>query len=302
MTENSKLNTENEKVYGIVYKNLRTAKGFSQKEAAGQEISATHLSNFENGRTTITLVHFFNLLQNINVSMFEFQNSLNLYMEKKDLLLFNMDLSKAIIEKNTSKLHKIIQKLESQIDSLKDESISKKLYLDYIRAKCSLSYLDTNSFINNEEISVLENYLFKIKEWGQYDIALLGQCAKFIDPIHLMRLTENMLSPIQESTEIPYVKQAIIQTVLNIVEVFINSRIYNPAKILIKYLEDCEIHDYYMFEKITLIYMKASLNYQIGDMQSIEIIKKCQNILEFCDCYKTANWISDEIENLRNKN
>ncbi|WP_270245230.1 Rgg/GadR/MutR family transcriptional regulator [Lactococcus lactis] len=291
-------NSDRELAYGIVFKNLRVAKGFSQEEASGQEISPTHLSNFENGKTMISIDRFFNLLQNINVNMFEFQNALNLYLEKRDLLLFNMEMAKALVERNSAKLHQIVNNLEQHLNVSNSKPISKKLKLDYIRAKSILSFMDSNYYINREEILFLENYLFSLKEWGQYDVALLGQCAKFIDLIHLMQLTEKMLSPFQTSNNIPYVKQAIIQTVLNIIEVYLENGTYEPARRLIRYLETSDIHDYYMFEKITLIYTKANCLYHTGDETALEIMKKCQEILEFCDCSKTANWVADEINEL----
>ena len=90
MIKKSKKYSEEELAIGIIFKDFRISKGFSQMEAAGNEISATHLSNFENGKTILSTHHFFSILQNINVNMFEFQNSLNQYLQEKDLLLFNM--------------------------------------------------------------------------------------------------------------------------------------------------------------------------------------------------------------------
>ncbi|KST90253.1 helix-turn-helix domain-containing protein [Lactococcus lactis] len=83
MDKKTKKYSEEELAIGIIFKEFRISKGFSQLEAAGNEISVTHLSNFENGKTVISTNHFLNILQNINVNMFEFQNSLNQYFQKK---------------------------------------------------------------------------------------------------------------------------------------------------------------------------------------------------------------------------
>ena len=298
MIKKSKKYSEEELAIGIIFKDFRISKGFSQMEAAGNEISATHLSNFENGKTILSTHHFFSILQNINVNMFEFQNSLNQYLQEKDLLLFNMEMANAFVEKNMSKLRIIVEELTKKLEMDATSTTTKKYKLDYIRAKSILSFIDSSYFLTKNEISFLETYLYKLKEWGQYDIALLGQCAQFLDWIHLMELTDRMISPSQSASNIPYVKQAIIQTVLNIINVFVDAGLYAPARKFIKYLESTDIHDYYMFEKLTLVYNTARYNYKRGEENALDVMKSCQEVLEFCNCFKTSNWITTEISNI----
>jgi transcriptional activator, Rgg/GadR/MutR family, C-terminal domain len=267
-------------------------------EAAGNEISATHLSNFENGKTILSTHHFFSILQNINVNMFEFQNSLNQYLQEKDLLLYNMEMANAFVEKNMSKLRIIVEELTKKLEMDSTCATTKKYKLDCIRTKSILSFIDSSYFLTKNEISFLETYLYKLKEWGQYDIALLGQCAQFLDWIHLMELTDRMISPSQSASNIPYVKQAIIQTVLNIINVFVDAGLYAPARKFIMYLENTDIHDYYMFEKLTLVYNTARYNYKRGEENALDVMKSCQEVLEFCNCFKTSNWITTEISNI----
>ena len=298
MIKKSKKYSEEELAIGIIFKDFRISKGFSQMEAAGNEISATHLSNFENGKTILSTHHFFSILQNINVNMFEFQNSLNQYLQEKDLLLFNMEMANAFVEKNMSKLRIIVEELTKKLEMDSTSTTTKKYKLDYIRAKSILSFIDSSYFLTKNEISFLETYLYKLKEWGQYDIALLGQCAQFLDWIHLMELTDRMISPSQSASNIPYVKQAIIQTVLNIINVFVDAGLYAPARKFIKYLESTDIHDYYMFEKLTLVYNTARYNYKRGEEYALDVMKSFQEVLEFCNCFKTSNWITTEISNI----
>ncbi len=298
MSRNCNNYTEEELALGALFKQLRLAKGFSQEEAAGTEVSPTHISNFENGKTIIGLHHFIKILQNINVNMFEFQNSLNQYLHEKDILLFNAELTDAIVEQNASKLKQILAKLKNQINVSPNSPSNKKIQLDYLRTKSALFFIDSSYSLTKKEIDFLENYLFHLKEWGQYDIALLGQCAQFLNWANLMDLTNNIISPAQENIKIPYIRQAIIQTVLNIINVFVNNHCYDYAKKLINYLESDDIHDYYMFEKLTLIYNKANYQYHSGHKEAVDTMKKCQEVLEFCDCSKTANWIDSEIKSL----
>lgn len=59
--------------YGATFKKLRLEKGITLKEACQQGISSAQLSRFENGKSMLTVDHFFTCLQNINVTIEEFQ-------------------------------------------------------------------------------------------------------------------------------------------------------------------------------------------------------------------------------------
>lgn len=285
---------------GVVFKHLREAKGFSQEEAAGDEISTQHLSNFENGRTILATHHFIVLLDNINVNLFEFQNTYNQHLQSKDVLLFSTEVADAVMEQNVVHLKQLAEQIAKK---LKDKPRNKKLKLDSIRVKSVLYFIDSSHSITQNELDFLVNYLYQLKEWGLYDIQLLSQCAQFIDPIKLMTLTKQMIDPLQENSELHYIKHAVIQCVLNMINVFVSRKAYRPAGKLIKYLEDSEIHEYYLFEKLTLIYNKANYSYQKEDnpdlkKSALKIMKHCQRVLKFCGCSKIATQISNEFKKL----
>ncbi|HEY0222725.1 MAG TPA: hypothetical protein VGC17_08065 [Lactovum miscens] len=294
VTNNSKYSTD-ELAIGIVFKYLRESKGFLQKEAAGTEISVPHLSNFENGLVIIATHHFIALLNNIAVDMFEFQNAYNQYLDSKDNLLFNVKISNAVMEGNIVQLELLSKQVEQ---SLLDNPSNKKLKLDNIRMKSVLYFVTPSYPIAKDDLNFLIDYLYNLKEWGLYDIRLFGQCAQFIDIIKLIDLTNRMTSPMQINKELHHIKLATIQCVLNIINILVDQRMFEPARRLIKYLEGSEIHEYFMFEKLTLIYNRANCSYQRGDEQASEVMVKCLEILKFCDCAKTATQVSKELHDL----
>ena len=53
-----------------------------------------------------------------------------------------------------------------------------------------------------------------------------------------------------------------------------------------------------MFEKLTLVYNTARYNYKRGEENALDVMKSCQEVLEFCNCFKTSNWITTEISNI----
>ncbi|MCY7185295.1 helix-turn-helix domain-containing protein, partial [Streptococcus gallolyticus] len=58
---------------GKSFKMLRESKGLSQKEIAGDIISIAQLSRFERGISSINAETLYNCLENMNVSVEEFQ-------------------------------------------------------------------------------------------------------------------------------------------------------------------------------------------------------------------------------------
>lgn len=286
---------EKDLAIGIVYRRLRNAKGFSQKEAAGTEISCNHLSSFENGHTILSTNHFLVVLQNINTNMYEFQYMYNDYLRQKDVLLYSSSIEEAYQHQNIAQLSVILEQIKA---SLLMTPYLKKLLLDKIHVETILSLFDSSFTPAPTEINYLKQYLTELKEWGQYDILLLGHCSPALDSYTLYGLVQNLIKPTQSQTKLHYIRLALIQTVLNVISIFIDRKMYPLASEFIVYLENSHISDLYMYEKFTLVYSKFLSAYKQGDDSAIDILKKCQEILTFCNCLDTANLIQHEISEL----
>ena len=130
---------EDKSYYGEVFHLFRKAKGFTLKEAAVNGLSISALSDFENGHSILGVDKFFTALENINVNSFEFQNAYNDFLNSKDIMLFDVELSNAFINQNTSKIKAMIKKLER----LSTENPEKKKFLlDKIAVEGVLSLID----------------------------------------------------------------------------------------------------------------------------------------------------------------
>lgn len=281
-----------ENYYGEVFRLFREAKGFTQKEAAGDDVSRGLLSDFEHGNHSISVDKFFNVLQNINVNAFEFQFAYNNYLESKDILLFNLNISDAYLRPNITKLKNILKELEKAIAQTPNK---KKFLLDKIAVESILSIIDPSYLIPINDIHFLKNYFLTIKEWGLFDVTLLGYCTTIFDISTLYTLIEHMVSPTQQSIRIHYVKKSMIGTILNAVSVFIENNQTNLANNLLDYLDEIKIHEYDIYEKITFVYNRAMCEYKDGKISEIDTLKHCLEIMEFLDCAGTANLMREEI-------
>ncbi|GAX46870.1 Rgg/GadR/MutR family transcriptional regulator [Pseudolactococcus reticulitermitis] len=289
-------NSKIDPTLGTVLKLLRKSKGLTIKEAAGNSFSCPHLSNFENGKTEFSARFLLEELKNINVSITEFQAFYDNYIHSKEYnLISNSEITDAYMSHNLAKLHVILKELDSKHNNNRN---IKKYHLEVVRIKSLISIIDPIFKVPLDDIKMLKDYLIKLNEWGKYDIELLGQCCLIFDLGTISILTQNMLNPGQTTIKIEGNKHALIQTSINIINLFISKKQFNLARNLINHLETNDIHEYYMYEKLTLIYNTASYNYHKGDKYALETMKKCQQIFEFCQCFKTANLVAEEISSL----
>lgn len=284
-------NTSN--ILGLTFKQLRLAKGLTQKEVAG-ELSTTSLSHFENGKCIPHVDHFLKLLRNINVNTYEFQFLYNLNQRHSDVTVFDSRVSMAYYKRDVIQLKAILDEI---INLEQDNPNIRHYKLEKIRVKAVISLLEPFE-ITTKEINFLKTYLSEIKEWGQYDIKLFGQCSHLFDGYTLWDLTNNMISPTQKSLKLQYTRHALIDAVLNVISQLIHLKFYSLTTDFITFLENINIDDRFLYEKITLVYDKAILQYVAGDVEAAKIIKKCKEDLVFYNCYDTVNLIQRDLDNL----
>jgi Rgg/GadR/MutR family transcriptional activator len=289
-------NHEHTQILGQCFKDLRIAKGFSQAEAVGENLSISQLSNFERGVSALTTTAFLEALQNINVTTVEIQNIYNNRLTlEKDNLLFNEKISSAYLERNTIKLKNIISNINTILEKHPDK---KKYKLDKIKIEAIVFLLNPSYKIPKKDINFVKQYLTDLKEWGEYDILLFGSCVAIFDVATLSILATHMINPTHYNSDLHFLKHKIIQTLNNLISIFTEQNQFSLSQKFINYLENNGIHEYYMYDKTTLEYNKAMLSYKQGNKSSIEMMRKCQEIFEFSGCYNTAQMISQEIANL----
>ncbi|SUO80028.1 Rgg/GadR/MutR family transcriptional activator [Streptococcus equinus] len=123
---------------GKCFNLLRESKGLSQKEIAGEVISIAQLSRFERGVSNINTDTLYHCLENMNVSIAEFQ-CVCLNYSQNQRLLFQDEVAKAYLEKNILTLKHYLVKCNQQ------EQVAKT------------------------DVQFLVDHLFSVDEWGRYE-------------------------------------------------------------------------------------------------------------------------------------
>ena len=282
-------------LYGEAFKLFRTSKKFTLKEAAGNDTSSANISKFENGISSPSVETFFNIINNINVSAFEFQNLYNQMLNSKDIMLYESELIAAYMSNDKDKVCQFIEKLKM----LSLTFDSKKYKLDKVQAEAVLAKIDREYKIPEEDILFLKTYLLELEDWGIYDINALTRSDHIFDPVTLSKLTQQMLKANYFNKKLPEIRRAKIQALLNIVNAFVRNKQWELAEKYISYLENMNIEDYYTFEKNILKYNKANYRFHRGDDTALVIMEKCRDVFEYCDCNSYALLMSKEIKELK---
>lgn len=287
---------------GLVFQRLRNHKNFTQAETAMGVMSTAELSNFENGKAMPGADKVFRLLLNINVTLLEFQDAYNTYSVKDDILLYDAAVSNAYLVQDFGKLETILEEINSQIELAPDVL---KFQLDKVKVEAIMKAVNSSFEIPENDISLLKNYLMKLKSWGLYDILLFGYCAPIFDVLTFSQLIDKMIKLTGENIHLHNVERALFQTSLSVIDACIAQNQYLMAEEVITFLENFKSNEFYTYEKLTLKYNKAKLGYLNGKMRieaALATMEKCRETFLFCDCPNTANLIRHEIDALKKGN
>lgn len=285
-----------DKTFGKVFLHFRKSKNFTQIQASNGIITTSQLSKFENGETMPAFDKIYGMLKNINVTLFEFTDAHNRFIENPDVLLYGTDISNAFLNQDIKKLEKLLSEIKNKIGLFPH---CKKYQIDQWHTEVIISLIDSNRPVSDINKMRLKNYIDNLNEWNLYDIQLLGHCISIFSEDSLEKVIRKMLTDIQATNKFHFVEQAVFQTVLNAIDISLSRKKFEAAKKFISHLKHWKIHEYFMYEKFTLKYVEARLSYETGKKSSLDIMKQCKELALFCDCTATATMIEKEIQELR---
>ncbi|MDC7952688.1 helix-turn-helix domain-containing protein [Liquorilactobacillus mali] len=153
---------------GPLIKKIRTDKNLTQKKASTGIMSRSHLSELENGKYFPSYEKMLGLLQNLDISLMEFQTELG----------NNYSLKDRIYMETTNRLS-----TEQKIDELADylektftpEVAEKSIRLQIKRLNMlGLVELTQRNHITVENYQSIFNYLLSCKNWHEFEIRTLA--------------------------------------------------------------------------------------------------------------------------------
>lgn len=148
--------------FGKALHTIRKSKGMTLKEAAGNAVSISHLSRVEREENKLSADEFFEILENLNSSVEEFQFIKEDKREKK-LADYLERISEAVNQKNLSKVKKIQEEIQAQ-------SITFYSWEQFFLHLIENIYLG----LENEPFNPnpVLRYLMQVENWGEMELKL----------------------------------------------------------------------------------------------------------------------------------
>ncbi|MFV8815784.1 helix-turn-helix domain-containing protein, partial [Aerococcus urinaeequi] len=194
---------------GTIYRDLRTERGLTLKDATTGEISYSQLSKFERGESSITIHHLVNLVHNLGISFSEFIVAIEKFDSPYKLYIEEID--SAYKQGDIDALKMIIQTHE-------------KLYLETNQVLFRYNAIMTKLLLNDlTEVEIAEadkvaisDYILNCSIWTTYEVILLGNSLRGLTQSLQDVLVSEMiakLSTIQESNPL---KVHILSILINV--------------------------------------------------------------------------------------
>lgn len=280
---------------GKSFKMLRESKGLSQKEIAGDIISIAQLSRFERGISSINAETLYNCLENMNVSVEEFQCVCRDFLQSQNAI-FQNDVAKAFLEKNTLKLREYLAKYQS----LASIAPGQKFYrLNTIIIKSVLYQCDDFDKVSKKDIQFLVDYLFSVEEWGRYELWLFTYSAALMTNNLVEIFASEMINRTQFYQEIPENRRLVNQMLFNVIIICVERNRFSLAFKLLNYADNLKREETDLFTRNAVKYCRGYYLCKKGNLSGLTIMEKCTEIMIFLECYTIAQQMSDRVTNLK---
>ncbi|MFK8242607.1 MULTISPECIES: Rgg/GadR/MutR family transcriptional regulator [unclassified Facklamia] len=279
--------------FGKVFKIIRESKNMSLKEVAGEYVTPAQLSRFENGKSNLTVDTFFYCLGNMDVLQGEFSTFYNNYYGIRDIRLSN-ELYEAIQNRNIDFLRRSLTEYECKyrVTARKSDRLMIAVLHVFIN-KC-----DSTIDIPREEKSVITDYLMSIDEWCRYELWILSNCARSLETQALEVLGQEAVTRSQFYDSIEENRRKTYGLLLNITGILLDRGEERIASKFIKILDNFNILDNYLIEKLQLKFCKAHLRYLQGFEDALDIMKECLKMTNLVESYSISRQIEQTISQL----
>lgn len=267
---------------GDTFRKLRVHKNYKLAFTAKDIVSISQLSKFERGESEITISKVFLLLERMNVSFEEFMFIHNEFQSPHFESMIKK-LKSFYIQKDFEKLHRL-----AQDEQLKFENTGQLTYkLNSIMIKAVFSDL-TNETVEEEEIKILTDYLWRVEIWGEYELILFGNSMHVLNIDSVITLSSETMKKSMFFRKMLAYRKDLYGLYFNTIRTCLNCGKIKEAESFLIYLKNEEIHETFIFEKIILRFyeglMKMHTSYEVG----LKIANKAIHLLREVDAKNYA--------------
>ena len=238
---------------GKTLRKIRKGKNISLDSIADEHLSKSQISRFEKGESEISCIRLLNLLNKLKVSAEEFFALHNSQYNDKETF---ESLVTYIRKQYTMKNFNNIKNLLSPKSIFPINSFEKTMIKSIIYSFDSLIKPTKN------ELLELTDYLFKVENWGYYEIILLGNCIRTIEYSTLFLLTKEMLENLIYLTSNTTNKKLVTQLSINCLIISIDNNFFNDSTYLISKIKQLLNNELNYYEQTVFLYAKGYFDFK----------------------------------------
>jgi len=262
-------------MYGKVIQKIRKSKNITLKEAAGTSLSVSQLSRFENEKTMIPVDRFFEILQNLNTTIEEFdyiQGNKNEEIE---------EIMRRIEKYNNNEEFEQLKSLMSEIKKTSPPPYSWKQFLIYFIK----SLLDIYEEREPAAKEVIIDYLIQVENWGEMELRLYAIFGFILDIDTTYFLMKTALKRSKQYLAIPSAMGLLFSILSNNFSTFLAYDRIDYAEETIELFEKnyAENADR-IIPHVDFIFNKGLLAFRKGDLKKAQA--HCENAIEICQYFK----------------
>lgn len=263
--------------YGKKLKEIRNYKGMTLDCASKGILTKSGLSKFERGEISITFDKLLKILNNLSISLEEFE----FYCRGADLSDFDLLVRKvqSAYVSNNSLLLKHLSKTETTKFTVTKIN---KFRLNGIMIAILYEDLTQKTILFPDDLQVLIDYLFGLEHWFYYDVVLFGNSITKLPHNLIQSIYREMILKTDIFGRIPKNRKLIGQTLLNISVFYLkDKKIEHSRHSLASSINFLEQTDFY--EKFLYSFLEASLTFLDSSQNKNNVLKILTALKELVD-------------------
>lgn len=194
-----------------------------------------------------------------------------------------------------------LQNINSIKHILSDSSNYTLNLFEEIMVKSILYSMDSTIFPSEEELLQLTDYLFKVENWGYYEIILLGNCVRTINYNSYFLLTKEMLNNYIYSSLNKTNKRIVTQLAINCLILSIDKDEFSNCSYLINEIKKLLNNELNFYEQTVFLYATGYYEFKRELSSGIETMKQAIQVLDILGEDELKLHYTDHFNKLVNK-
>lgn len=284
---------------GPIFKSIRESRHISLEKATGGDFSRSMLSRFENGQNDLSTQRLITALNNIHVSLGEFERIAGLDNQR-------------FIPKTIKKIHQqaspeALEKLyQTQMIRYQQSQVTE----DYLSAIIIRAHLLTLGIGDEkkallgaaDDLAFLHDYLFSIDVWYGNEIALFAATSPLFSSQIYRNYTEELVTRSDFTKLMTHYRDTMTTLLLNGFLLCISHQDFENAHYFDQLIQDHYFQENETYDRIVYLYARGELQYRLGNREKgVKGMQQAIDILRILGCDQSADYYQLGLDELLEK-